>query len=218
LGWSAKRAEVNGDVNSTVLEGTTMVGEHGETELLRRAASGDRPAFDALYSLHRKAVFGFAWRFTRSTAAAEDITQDAFLSLLTGARRFRPEGGSLRNWLLGIARNLALKRVRKLSPETPLDSDAEASAPGPLKEVLSGEIEAAVKAAVGSLPLLQREALILFEYEGLALAEIAAITGADLAAVKSRLHRARERLRLLLAPLQNTGDKREGLREDDTNE
>lgn len=197
-----------------------IVEENGETELLRRAAGGDRTAFDELYVHHRKAVFGFAWRFTRSTAAAEDITQDAFLSLLTEARRFRPERGPLRNWLLAIARNLALKRVRKLSPETPLDSDAEASAPEPtpLAEALSGEIEAAVKAAVGSLPLLQREALILFEYEGLALAEIAAITGADLAAVKSRLHRARERLRLLLAPLEPGGRKREGLREDDTNE
>jgi RNA polymerase sigma-70 factor (ECF subfamily) len=62
----------------------------------------------------------------------------------------------------------------------------------------------AVQAAVRSLPLLQREALILFEYEGLALAEITAITGADVAAVKSRLHRARERLRVLLSPWHDT--------------
>lgn len=180
-------------------------------ELLNRAASGDRPAFDLLYARHQRAVFGFAWRFTRSVAAAEDITQDAFISLLLGARRFQPERSSLRNWLLGIARNLALKRARNLGPETPLDSETESRAPEPtpLAVALSGEIEAAVQAAVASLPLLQREALILFEYEDLALAEIAAITGADLAAVKSRLHRARERLRVLLAPLEYGGGKRE---------
>jgi RNA polymerase sigma-70 factor, ECF subfamily len=195
----------------TVPQETTIVEEHSETELLKQAAGGDRLAFDRLYARHHRAVFGFSWRFTKSVAAAEDITQDVFISLLDGARRFRSERSSLRNWLLGIARNQALKRVRKLSPETPLDSDGEASAPQPtpLAEVLSREIDAAVQAAVASLPLLQREALILFEYEGLALAEIAAVTGAGLAAVKSRLHRARERLRLLLAPLRQGGYRKD---------
>ncbi len=176
--------------------------------------NGDRSAFDRLYALHHRAVFGFAWRFTRSVAAAEDITQDAFLSLLLEGRKFREDRSSLRNWLLGITRNLALKRARKLNPETPLDCQAEeiTLGPNPLAEMLSGEADAAVQAAVGSLPLLQREALILFEYEGLALSEIAAVTGADLAAVKSRLHRARERLRTLLAPLHHAS--REGSNKD----
>jgi len=181
-----------------------MVEAPGDAELLDRAASGDSAAFASLYEVYHHAVFGFAFRFTRSASAAEDITQDAFVSLLLGARRFRPECGSLGNWLLGIARNIALKKIRKLRPETPLDSDAEmrAEMPSPLAELLSDELGAAVEAAIGSLPLLQREALILFEYENLSLAAIAEITKADLAAVKSRLHRARERLRILLAPLK----------------
>jgi RNA polymerase sigma-70 factor (ECF subfamily) len=72
--------------------------------------------------------------------------------------------------------------------------------PAPLRRLLEGERSAAVQEAVASLPPLQREALILFEYEGESLAEIARIVGADTGTVKARLHRARERLRRALAP------------------
>ncbi len=176
-----------------------------DPDLLKQAASGDRSAFDDLYARHSRAVFDFAWRFTRSVPAAEDITQDVFVIMLLDAGRFKPERSSLRSWLLGITRNQALKRHRKLSPEQPLDLEIEGGAAvnrTPLEEMLSGEVSAAVSAAVGSLPPLQREALILFEYEGLAMTEIAELAGVDLPAVKSRLHRARERLRALLGPLQ----------------
>lgn len=75
-------------------------------------------------------------------------------------------------------------------------------APGrePLRQLLDDELSLKVKEAVSSLPPLQREALILFEYEGLALNEIAGLVGTDVGAVKSRLHRARERLRNALRP------------------
>jgi RNA polymerase sigma-70 factor (ECF subfamily) len=71
----------------------------------------------------------------------------------------------------------------------------------PLREVLESERAGVVERAVAALPLLQREALILFEYEDLSLEEIAGITGADVGAVKARLFRAREALRRRLAPL-----------------
>ena len=67
--------------------------------------------------------------------------------------------------------------------------------------LISRETAAAVRQAVGALPLLQREALVLFEYEELTLDEISKIVAADLAAVKSRLYRAREALRKSLAPV-----------------
>jgi RNA polymerase sigma-70 factor (ECF subfamily) len=74
----------------------------------------------------------------------------------------------------------------------------------PLEQVLDAELVAKVKAAVSDLPPLQREALVLFEYEGLPLNEIAGIVGCDVGAVKGRLHRARERLRNSLAPYLNS--------------
>ena len=75
-----------------------------------------------------------------------------------------------------------------------------AAARGPLRRLLDHELSMKVQEAVSNLPPLQREALILFEYEGLALNEIASMVGTDLGAVKSRLHRARQRLRNTLRP------------------
>ena len=72
-------------------------------------------------------------------------------------------------------------------------------AEGPLHKLLDEELSTAVRRALASLELLQREALILFEYEGLTLAEIAAIVEADVGTVKARLYRARARLRKVLA-------------------
>lgn len=74
----------------------------------------------------------------------------------------------------------------------------------PLKRLLDDELSLKVQEAVSILPPLQKEALVLFEYEGMALSEIAGMIGTDVGAVKSRLHRARERLRNTLRPYLNT--------------
>ncbi len=71
---------------------------------------------------------------------------------------------------------------------------------GPLRRLLDEELSNEVRKAVESLPPLQREALVLFEYEELSLAEIATIVEADTGTVKARLHRARQRLKKILAP------------------
>jgi RNA polymerase sigma-70 factor (ECF subfamily) len=105
-----------------------------------------------------------------------------------------------------VARNISFKQLRRRGVVTATDDVPEPvpaatpEAPGPLRELLSSERTAAVQTAVGALPPLQREVLILFEYEGHSLAEIAEIVGADVGTVKARLHRARERLRRTLAP------------------
>ncbi len=108
------------------------------------------------------------------------------------------ERGTARAYLLGIARNLALKRWRTESRFA--DEDYEAPPVDPV-DLIGLERSEAVARAVQALPLLQREALVLAEYEEMALDQIAGVTGADLAAVKSRLHRARQNLRKMLEPL-----------------
>ena len=155
-----------------------------------------RNAFDQ----HKDAVFRFAWRMCGSAAAAEDITQDVFVALLRHPDRFDPGRGTLRAFLLGIARNLALKQWRARHRLEPLDEDVAAAAP---LDVERGDIGEAVGRAVRALRPLQREVVVLAEYEGLTLAEIARAVDADVGTVKSRLHRARENLRRMLAPLRN---------------
>ena len=154
--------------------------------------------FQAAYHGHKDTVYRFAYRMTGSAAAAEDIAQDCFLALWRNPRCYDPARGTIRAFLLGVTRNLVLKRWRAERPQEPLTDDV--SICGPLDP--AGEERAATIArAVATLPPLQREAILLAEYEEMSLEEIAGATGAELAAVKSRLHRGRENLRAMLAPL-----------------
>ena len=82
-----------------------------DSGLLAAARHGDERSFLALYRRYRTPLFRFAWRLTGSVATAEDVLQECFLALLEGAR-FEVDRGSLRAYLFGIARNLALKRMR----------------------------------------------------------------------------------------------------------
>lgn len=171
--------------------------------LLEKAGAGDQAAFLELYQRYREPIFRFAYRLLGSVENAEDITHDCFLSLIRKPENFRPDRASLKTYLYAAARNLTLKNFRDQGRETGLDEVAEpkdSSRRAPLRRLLDEELAAHVREAVFSLPPLQRESLILFEYEGLSLSEVAAIAGTDVGAVKARLYRAREGLRRILRP------------------
>lgn len=176
--------------------------------LLEMAGAGDQAAFLQIYERHRDPIFRFSYRLSGSVETAEDITHDCFLGLIRKPGNFTPGRASLRTYLLSAARNLWLKQLRTQGRELALDDfeDDQFVEIGkqPLRTVLDKELGLKVQDAVASLPPLQREALVLFEYEGLALGEIASLVGTDVGAVKSRLHRARERLRSTLQPYLNT--------------
>ena len=180
-----------------------------EAELLLRAGRGDEAAFLLLYERHRTPVFRFACRMLGSAQQAEDVTQECFLSILRRPEAFQAERASLRTYLCAIARHLALKQLRKRGQETLVDDPPEeaaggaraAAGPDPLGRVIEAEAAEAVRTAVEALPPLQREAVVLFEYQEMSLADVAAVCDTDVGTVKSRLHRARERLRRTLTPL-----------------
>jgi RNA polymerase sigma-70 factor, ECF subfamily len=153
----------------------------------------------AAFEDHKDAVYRFAWRMMNSAPAAEDVAQDVFLSLLRQPARFDPERGQLRSFLLGITRNLVLKRWRDEYRWEELNDERFPAKPLTTEPNTIAEI---VGEAVRSLPPLQREVLILAEYEELALDEIARAVDSEIGTVKSRLHRARENLRRILAPLK----------------
>jgi RNA polymerase sigma-70 factor (ECF subfamily) len=171
-----------------------------DEELFHRARDGDEAAFRSLYEKYRDPLFRFAYRLTGAPDAAEDTVHDCFAALFHA--RFEGSRGSLRTYVYGAVRNLARKRHRDAGREDQADEFDErpASAADPLSALVSRETSEGVRLAVEALPLLQREVLVLFEYEELSLEEIAAIVEADVGAVKSRLHRARERLRRSLVP------------------
>jgi len=172
--------------------------------LLQRAAKGDQAAFLELYDRHREPIFRFAYRLLGSIDIAEDVTHDCFLSLIRRPEGYRPERAALRTYLFAITRNLALKHFRDTGRETGMEEVTEepqvSPRQAPLRKLLDEELAAHVRDAVFNLPALQREALVLFEYEGLSLNEIAAIADVDVGAIKARLYRARESMKRMLRP------------------
>jgi RNA polymerase sigma-70 factor, ECF subfamily len=155
------------------------------------------------FDIYHEAVFRFVYRLTRRADVAEDGTQECFLTLVRAPGRFNEARGSLKTYLFAIARNLALKHHRDRAADVQLDEDTIGHrAPDPT----TPELSAAIERAVAALPPLQQEALMFFEYEGFTLEETARVCGTDVGTIKSRLHRARERLRRTLAPLKKVGD------------
>jgi RNA polymerase sigma-70 factor (ECF subfamily) len=175
-----------------------------ESILLDRAAAGETEAFRILFETHHEAIFRVAFRLTNQREAAEDITQDCFLRLVSRRGGFDPPRGSLRQFLHGMARNLVSRywtaRVTDVSLNDEDADDPPADDLPPVDAIIFREIADAVQAALATLPILQREAIVLFEFEDLSLEEVAVTVGADVGTVKSRLHRARKRLRLALGP------------------
>ncbi|HEV2645169.1 MAG TPA: RNA polymerase sigma factor [Acidobacteriaceae bacterium] len=177
--------------------------EDTDEHLLYQARLGNESCFMVLFERYRDIVFRLAYRLT-DEHAAEDITQDCFLGLLGHANHFDPAKGSLRTYLYGAVRNLARKHYWLHQGDVELDDESEdpsfVAEPIAARLLLQHETSELIHQAVVALPLAQREALVLFQYEELSLSEIATILAIDVGTVKSRLHRARSHLRKTLSP------------------
>jgi RNA polymerase sigma-70 factor (ECF subfamily) len=167
-----------------------------DLELLKRIAKGDEAAFLVLYRRHCDAVYRFAWVLLKSEADAEEVTQDCFLTLARKALDVDPARAQLRTWLLGVTRNLCYRKRRPVLADEILDGPMES--PEVEAALIRDETAEAVRLAVMELPDAQREAMLLFEFEEMSLAETAQVLGIEANAVKARLHRGRQQLKKLL--------------------
>lgn len=165
--------------------------------LLQRGAAGDRDAFGLFVARHQASVFRFARTLVARPEDAEDVMQQAFLAAWRGAAGFRGEA-SARTWVLAIARHAAhhLRGARAREPvsDTPIDELGVRAGWGgedPEGLALAAERRDLVAAAFAALAPAERELLTLRDLEGLPGEETAALLGISLAAMKSRLHRAR---------------------------
>jgi RNA polymerase sigma-70 factor (ECF subfamily) len=191
-----------------------------ESKLIRAATKGDAAAFSRLYGLHRNRVYGFAYRMLGAQPAAEDVTHEAFLVLIEHPERYSPERGSLLTFLCAVARNHIMHYFRRQGYEltesaTPPAASAERmdeQEPDPLNNLLVQELAARVNIAIAALPPLQREVIVLREFQELSYEEIANVTGTDVNVVRARLHRARQSLAQRLAPYITEDSKRYELR------
>ncbi|HET9554646.1 MAG TPA: RNA polymerase sigma factor [Anaeromyxobacteraceae bacterium] len=170
--------------------------ETTDEALIRRSAAGDRAAFDQLVGRHGDALYRFAGRQCGSEREAEDALQDGLLAAWRGASTWRGEA-AVRTWLYQVVLHACRRRTRRRSGE-PAHHDSVEEAEGlaaddvsPDERVAARQAARALEAALASLPEEAREVLLLRDVEGLSGAEAAAVLGVGLAAMKSRLHRAR---------------------------
>ena len=169
--------------------------------LVSALAAGDIAALDQLYRRYRPLAFATAQALLRDPAAAEDAVHDAFLRVWRAASSFHPARGSLRAWLLTIVRNAALDalRARQLAhrPQTALALlELHASSQDDVATVVAATAdESRLRAALTTLPAVQRDAVELAFFAGLTHGEIAERTGVPLGTVKGRVRLGLRRLR-----------------------
>lgn len=179
--------------------------------LLTAARAGDRKALAELLERHQQRIFGFGAKMCGDPEDAKDVAQETLLAMVRGVKEFRGDA-SLSTWLYTVARSYCIKKRRRTkgAPQhhEPLDATmlteggAEPSK-NPEQTMLSTETRLQVTAALEQLDPQAREILILRDIEGQTAPEVGEITGLSVAAVKSRLHRARLALREELSRLQN---------------
>lgn len=174
-----------------------------EAVLLQRIAAGQAQALGLLYRRESGAVYRFALALCGDEACALDAMQEAFTQLLRGATAYDPARGSLGAYLAGMARHHLLAHWRErdryaADPEDRAENHPEAAAPATDTLLVHAQARAGLWDAVHRLPWSQREALVLVDLQERPYAEAAAIAGVSLDVLRTRLHRARQRLAELL--------------------
>ena len=195
----------------------------GDEELVVLARGGDLDAFNRLVDRYQGHVYSLCLRFLGNREAAEDATQEAFLSAYRAIDRF--QGDSFRSWVLRIAANESkdeLRRRRRKDGATSLEAifdrqESPVEIPDPSEGadliVEHHEFGRALEIALGDLPAEQRQAVLLVDVYEFAYDEVAKLTKSSVGTVKSRIHRGRERLRqaMLARPELFEGlERREG--------
>ena len=173
-----------------------------DAELVSRSQKGDLGAFNVIVERYQTQVFNVSARLLSNAASAEDATQETFISAYKAIGRFR--GGSLRAWLLRIATNNSYDAMRA-SRRRPVQSlDQSMDNPGfreptggesPEQLALRGELGAEIQRAISSLPNDQKTVMVLIDVQGLSYEEAAQSMGGSIGTIKSRLSRARARVR-----------------------
>jgi len=175
-----------------------------EEALISAAQDGDVDAFNRLVIEYQQLAYNVAYRILGNEEQAADATQDAFMRGYAALYQFR--GGSFKAWLLRIVTNCCydLLRAKQRRPTTPIDDLVEDdehsrlvedSAELPDESLERQELAALIQEGIATLPHDQRIVVVLSDIEGMSYEEIAAITSVSLGTVKSRLSRARGKLR-----------------------
>lgn len=184
-----------------------------DEELMLSYQKGEISAMDEIVQRYKNPIYHFAYRLSSNTAEAQDITQEVFLRIHQHRLGYAPTA-KFSTWIFTIAHHLCVSRLRRkkwlvLWPrkENELDElmDFQSPNPSPQETAVKNDFQAIVKRCVHTLPFLQREALLLCEYENLDYAEIGKILKKPIGTIKTLIYRARQNLKQKLLPYIREG-------------
>lgn len=191
-----------------------FVADPRDEDLMLAYAAGDATAFDTLYARHKGGVYRYLLRHCGNAAITDELFQDVWMNAIRARTTYTPSA-KLTTWLYRIAHNRLIDHWRAMGRvefvtagsddddgDDPLDAIPGARNDEPEVRAGAREISARLHAALATLPPAQRETFLLHQEGGLDLAEIAALTGAGVETVKSRLRYALAKLRAELGDLQ----------------
>lgn len=173
-----------------------------DEELMVRIVRGDAAAFDLIYERHADAAFSLAYRICGARTAAEEVVQDAFLSLWRNGGHYRPGRGSVRNWILGIVHNRSIdslrRSVRHESRRAGDEGLAERLEADERTDEEAGRREQAgeMRELLEDLPVEQRRVIELAYFGGFTHTEIAEMLRIPIGTVKGRMRLGLDKLRM----------------------
>ena len=223
---AAASREIAGPQRSYGMTGDAITAT--DAELMARVVARDQQAFAQLYDRHVHAVYGTVMRYLRDPGAAEDVVQETWLAMWTRPDSYSADAGSLIGWLLAIARNRAIDRLRAASRHPvvvgigpgsqdggesdverlmalgrPVGSPAAIDLPPDLAE--RRWVQAVLRTAIDGMPAPERQAVELAYDDGLTQTEMAERLGLPLGTVKTRTRRGLMRLRAMLESVPDIG-------------
>jgi RNA polymerase sigma-70 factor (ECF subfamily) len=173
-------------------------------ELVARAKKGDRDALEAVLATVAPSIHRFGLRMCKDVHDAEDVLQDTLINVAKHLRDFEGRS-SLSSWVFALTRSACTRRRRGLKNRPPAGDERLAEAPDlaptPEARAADQELATALSGALDGLSDDYREVILLRDVEGLSAPEAASSLGISVDALKSRLHRAREALRIALRPM-----------------
>jgi RNA polymerase sigma-70 factor (ECF subfamily) len=189
----------------------------GDQKLVERCLEGENAAWETLIRSYGKSIYNLSYRFSNQRESAEDLTQEILLHVYRNLKSYRPEAGSLKNWILRVARNLIIDQYRRQSRQ-PKSSGSEEletmhirdeSVPGPHKVLERAEAARFLMDGIQSLSFDLKEAVIMRDIEGMAYHEMAGLLGVPEGTVKSRINRGRLELARILMKRRSKKDSQE---------
>lgn len=174
-----------------------------DEQIIARVLTGDADAYRDLVEKHERSVFGFVKGLVRNESDVEDLAQEVFVAAFKHLPTFDARRAKFSTWLLTIAHNRCCNHLKRRSLAiTGEMGDPTCGSPSPDAVASNHETWHRLDDALDRLPIEQRTAFVLAEVQEISLADIAAIEGVPLGTVKSRISRAKERLRQALKDLQ----------------